>query len=83
MGIVSETIKELTGHIIPFWNRMKDETNGGFYGFTDFDLNFNQHEILMETRISGMLTKPYSALVLEFKAASGSSNDNNDNEPSG
>ena len=54
-----------------------------YENFEDFDLNFNQHEILMETRISGMLTKPYSALVLEFKAASGSSNDNNDNEPSG
>lgn len=55
----------------------------GYENFEDFDLNFNQHEILMETRISGMLTKPYSALVLEFKEASGSSNDNDDNEPSG
>lgn len=54
-----------------------------YENFEDFDLNFNQHEILMETRISGMLTKPYSALVLEFKEASGSSNDNDDNEPSG
>ena len=55
----------------------------GYENFEDFDLNFNQHEILMETRISGMLTKPYSALVLEFKTASGSSNDNESNEPSG
>lgn len=54
-----------------------------YENFEDFDLDFNQHEILMETRISGMLTKPYSALVLEFKEASGSSNDNDDNEPSG
>lgn len=33
--------------------------------FDDFDINFNQYKYLIETRLSGMLTKPYSALVLE------------------
>lgn len=28
-----EMKKELKEHIIPFWNRLKDEENGGFYGF--------------------------------------------------
>jgi uncharacterized protein (UPF0297 family) len=32
--------------------------------FDDFDLNFNQYEYLIETRISGALTKPYSALTI-------------------
>lgn len=37
--------------------------------FEDFDIKFNQHLMLLETRCSGMLTKPYSAIVFEFKSA--------------
>lgn len=37
--------------------------------FEDFDLHFNKHEVLMETRCSGMLVKPFSAIVLEFVPA--------------
>jgi hypothetical protein len=33
--------------------------------FTDFDLNFNQEISLLETRISGSLLKPWSAIALE------------------
>lgn len=33
--------------------------------FTDFDINFNTLQSLLETRTSGMNTKPLSALVLE------------------
>lgn len=33
--------------------------------FDDFDIDFNQHKYLMETRCSGSLTKPFSALVIE------------------
>lgn len=54
-----------------------------YENFEDFDIDFNKHKILMETRRSGMLTKPYSALILEFKNASNGSNDNEENEPSG
>jgi HK97 family phage prohead protease len=32
--------------------------------FDDFDLDFNKYEYLIETRISGALTKPYSALTI-------------------
>lgn len=32
--------------------------------FDDFDLNFNKYEYLIETRISGALTKPFSAITL-------------------
>lgn len=32
--------------------------------FDDFDLNYNKYEYLIETRCSGALTKPYSAIVL-------------------
>ena len=33
--------------------------------FNDFDIDYNQEKYLMETRISGALVKPKSALVLE------------------
>ena len=34
--------------------------------FDDFDIDFNQMKYLIETRISGALVKPFSAVVLEF-----------------
>ena len=37
--------------------------------FDDFDINFNQYLYLLETRISGSLTKPYSAIALEEPVA--------------
>lgn len=49
---------------------LKDYTVGADKGgalsmFEDFDIDFNQEKYLIETRISGMLTKPFSALVIE------------------
>ena len=35
--------------------------------FDDFDIDFNQYKYLIETRLSGMLIKPYSAMVLEME----------------
>lgn len=37
--------------------------------FDDFDLNLNKYEYLIETRCSGALKKPYSAIVFESKGA--------------
>lgn len=34
--------------------------------FEDFDIDYNQNKYLMETRCSGTLTKPYSAVAIEF-----------------
>lgn len=36
--------------------------------FDDFDIDFNQQKYLMETRISGALTKPAAAIVIELVA---------------
>ncbi len=33
--------------------------------FTDFDIDFNKYKYLMETRLSGALTEPYSAIAIE------------------
>ena len=41
------------------------DKGGSISMFDDFDIDFNQQKYLMETRISGALTKPYSAIVLE------------------
>ena len=35
--------------------------------FDDFDIDYNQMKYLMETRCSGSLIKPYSAVAVEFK----------------
>ena len=32
--------------------------------FDDFDIDYNRYKYLIETRISGALVKPYSAIVL-------------------
>lgn len=37
---------------------------GEITSFDDFDIDFNQYKYLMETRMSGALTKPKSALVI-------------------
>lgn len=37
--------------------------------FDDFDLDFNKYEYLIETRVSGALNLPYSALTFEEKIA--------------
>lgn len=41
-------------------------TKGGeITKFDQFDIDFNQYKYLIETRLSGALTKPYSAIALE------------------
>lgn len=49
---------------------LKDYTIGADKGgqiamFDDFDIDYNQYKYLIETRISGALTKPKSALIIE------------------
>lgn len=41
------------------------DKGGAVSTFEDFDIDYNQEKYLMETRISGALVKPKSALVLE------------------
>ena len=46
------------------------DKGGAINMFDDFDIDYNREKYLIETRISGALTKPYSALTL-VKAAAG------------
>lgn len=44
---------------------------GEVTSFEDFDIDYNQYKYLMETRLSGALIDPYSAIVLEEAVAAG------------
>jgi hypothetical protein len=41
------------------------DAGGAISMFDDFDIDYNQYKYLIETRISGALIKPYSALIIE------------------
>lgn len=47
------------------------DKGGNVSMFDDFDIDFNQFKYLMETRCSGALTKPYSAIIIESVPAQG------------
>ena len=44
------------------------DKGGAVSMFDDFDINYNKYEYLIETRCSGALVKPYSAIVFEEKS---------------
>ena len=44
------------------------DKGGAVEMFDDFDIDYNQQKFLIETRCSGALTKPYSAIVIEDEA---------------
>lgn len=45
------------------------DKGGAVNMFDDFDIDYNAMKYLIETRCSGALTKPYSAVALEFVSA--------------
>ena len=62
----AEAYKDIIGVIV----NMADYTAGADKGgavsmFDDFDIDYNQMKYLIETRMSGALTVPYSAIVLK------------------
>lgn len=57
---------KLLGIFVNMANYTFGSTKGGeITNFEDFDIDFNTYKYLMETRLSGALTHPYSAIVLE------------------
>lgn len=69
--------KKLLGICVNLADYRFGSTKGGeITQFNQFDIDFNQEKYLIETRLSGALTKAYSAIALEedvTTAASGSS----------
>ena len=47
------------------------DKGGNVNMFDDFDINFNKYEYLIETRCSGALVKPFSAITFEEKTIIG------------
>ena len=46
------------------------DKGGEINSFEDFDIDYNQQKYLIETRISGALTKPFSAMKVELTSGS-------------
>lgn len=60
------TEKKLHGIFVNLADYQFGATKGGeLTKFEDFDIDFNKHKYLMEGRLSGALTKPFAAIVLE------------------
>lgn len=71
--IVVVEVMEDTPEILAIIVNLADYTIGADRGgaismFDDFDIDYNQYKYLIETRISGALTKPKSALVIRRAA---------------
>ena len=47
------------------------DKGGAVNMFDDFDIDYNQQKYLIETRCSGALIMPYSAIELELDVAAG------------
>lgn len=63
---VSSTKHTLRGIIVnPADYNVGADRGGAIAMFDDFDIDYNQQKYLIETRISGALIKPYSAIAVE------------------
>ena len=66
-----ESRKDIYGIIVNLNDYTAGADKGGSINmFDDFDIDYNQMKYLMETRMSGALTQPYSAIVLKKDGAS-------------
>lgn len=61
--------KEMREHlekiIIPFWMKLRDDANGGYYGYMDFDLKVDREAVkgcILNSRILWFFTNAYTAL---------------------
>lgn len=67
--LVDKCRKELTERILPFWNRLRDDENGGFYGFMDNDLNVDKTAdkgVILTSRILWFYSSCYRTLGDEY-----------------
>ncbi|MGN0400064.1 MAG: AGE family epimerase/isomerase [Blautia sp.] len=62
---VNEIRAHLEEKLIPFWERLKDESYGGFYGYMDYDLKVNQKYekgCILNSRILWFFSNAYMLL---------------------
>ncbi len=63
--VSTEFRSELTQHIIPFWNKLRDDENGGFTGFMDSALNIDkkgEKGVILHSRILWFYSNAYLLL---------------------
>ena len=64
--------RKLLGIFVNMANYTFGSTKGGeITSFEQFDIDFNKHKYLMESRVSGALTEPYSAIAIEEEVVAG------------
>lgn len=64
---IMEDIPDILGVIVNIADYTLGADRGGNISmFDDFDIDYNQYKYLIETRVSGALTKPKSAVVLKM-----------------
>lgn len=75
--------KKLLALIVNLADYSLGATKGGeVTHFTQFDIDFNQQKSLLETRVSGALTRVYSAIAIEEDVTEAQSSGNNGNSSS-
>lgn len=63
--IINEVRDELENHIVPFWTGLKDDENGGFYGFLSYSLELDKKAdkgVILHSRILWFFSKCYAVL---------------------
>ena len=71
-GLKDKNSKEVAGIVVNLADYNVGADKGGAINmFDDFDIDYNQQKYLIETRCSGALVKPYSAITLTFDTAAG------------
>lgn len=69
-GLTTSEGNALMGIIVNLADYSVGADKGGAINmFDDFDIDFNQQKYLIETRCSGALTKPYSAIAINLKVS--------------
>lgn len=65
---VKEISRHLKEDLIPFWERLKDETYGGYYGYVDYDLKLDEKGekgCILNSRILWFFSNAYLLLGWE------------------
>lgn len=66
--MVEEIRDHLTQKIIPFWKNMRDNENGGYYGYMDYDLAVDKEAVkgcILNSRIMWFFSNAYTLLKEE------------------
>lgn len=67
--LVNECKKELTERILPFWNKLRDDENGGFYGFMNNSLEVDKKAdkgVILNSRILWFYSSCYRTLKEDY-----------------